>query len=194
MSQTEEIVVIDAEGQTARVRAFDSTAAKTVLRYGERQVIVPTTLLVLQEDGSYRIPLSLAALEEGTAEILVLPVVAEEVTLQKRRVETGRVRVSTTIEAEQVNIDELLHSEEVEVQRIPVNRPLAEPLDVRFEGDTIIVPVMEEVLQVSKQLILLEEVHITKRRRHVQDNREVTLRRQKVQVDRLNGEDFSSSA
>jgi len=55
----------------------------------------------------------------------------------------------------------------------------------RIEGDVMIVPVLEEVVVVKKQLVLKEELHITRRRIAERDSRTVTLRREEATVERI---------
>jgi hypothetical protein len=47
------------------------------------------------------------------------------------------------------------------VRHVPVERILDEPAVPRQEGETMIYPVMEEVLVVEKKLMLKEEIHVT---------------------------------
>ncbi len=73
----------------------------------------------------------------------------------------------------------------VEVTRVPVGRVVETAPLARVEGDTTIVPVLEERFVVVKQLFLAEELHI----RHVVERevvREpVALRRQHATVERV---------
>ena len=73
--------------------------------------------------------------------------------------------------------------ERVEVERVPVNRVVDGPVAVRHEGDTIVVPVTEEVLVVHKQLRLVEEVRIRKVRVEKRDPQRVMLRKDEVTVE-----------
>ena len=58
---------------------------------------------------------------------------------------------------------------------------------MRSEEDTLIIPVLEEVLVVEKRLLLKEEVRITKREETHTPQR-VTLRREEAAVERINRE------
>jgi len=57
--------------------------------------------------------------------------------------------------------------------------------EIRHEGDTTIIPVLEEVLVVEKRLILREELHIIRRREEHRDPQKVTLRKENVEVERV---------
>lgn len=113
-----------------------------------------------------------------------IPVVQEELTIEKNVVDTGRVVVRTQVSEQLQQLDVALSREEVIVERVAVNRPVDHPVKARQEGDVFIVPVHEEVLVVTRQLVLKDELHIRKLTHETHDNREVTLRQQDVSVER----------
>jgi uncharacterized protein (TIGR02271 family) len=116
----------------------------------------------------------------------VIPVMQEELAIGTRRVETGSgVRVHKSVEEHEARIDEPLTKEEVEVERVTVDRPVEGPVAVRYEGETMIVPVVEEVLFVEKRLVLKEEIRITRRRRELHAPQRVSLRREHATVERI---------
>ena len=113
-----------------------------------------------------------------------IPVFEERATLTKNEVTTGRVRVSTHVE----NIAEVAHAdllnENVEVTRVAIGqRVVGPPPQIKSEGDTLVVPIFEEVMVVEKQLFLKEEVHIRKRQETESVEVPLTLRRQRIDVE-----------
>jgi uncharacterized protein (TIGR02271 family) len=159
-----------------------------------QRVIVPVNALRQQPDGSYYLPLSLATLEHAPGapraapdKPLVVPVIAEELDVHKRVVETGKVRITKVVHERQACVDEPLLREEVEVTRVPIQRVVDGPIPVRYEDDVVIVSVLEEVLVVEKRLMLKEELHIRKQRVEARQPQHVTLRREEAQVERLSG-------
>ncbi len=119
-----------------------------------------------------------------------VPVLEERLTLQRREVETGRVRVRLRTEAEETRLQADLRSEAVEVERIPIGRQLAEgeaPPATREEeeGRVLVIPVLEEVLVVEKRLVLREELRLRRTNRSEPVEMPVTLRRQHAEIDRL---------
>jgi uncharacterized protein (TIGR02271 family) len=114
-----------------------------------------------------------------------IPIVEERDVVRKQRIATGRVRVSTETDSEQEVVPAELAGEAVEIERLPIGAEIDEVPPVRTEGDTTVIPVVEEILVVEKRLVLKEEIHI--RRRPTRETVEVpvTLRRQRVQVERL---------
>ena len=76
-------------------------------------------------------------------------------------------------------------TEMVEVQRVAVGRVVDEPPAVRHEGDVMVVPVVQERLVMRKELVLVEEIHLTRRREVTQAQADVVLRRERVTVERF---------
>ena len=118
-------------------------------------------------------------------EALVIPVVAESLALRKRMLDRGAVRVHMTVGEREVVVDEPTAEDRVTVERVAINQPIDKPVRPRVEGDTTIIPVMKEVLLVRKQLMLVEEVRLTKTRVEVRQPQTVTLRAEEAQVERV---------
>lgn len=123
--------------------------------------------------------------QESRNDELPVPLVEETAAIDKREKVTGIVRLRTDVHEHEVVLDEPLFIEEVVVERVPVDRWIDGPVPIREEGDTIIVPVMEEVVVVNKRLKLIEEVRLTRRRDARHTPQRVTLKRQEAVVDRL---------
>ena len=114
-----------------------------------------------------------------------IPIVEEELKLEKREVVTGRVRVRTVVEVVEEMAQASLDEETVEVTRVPVDRVVDEAPTIRTENDVTIVPVLEEVLVVEKRLVLKEELHIRRQTRSEDVQIPVQLRKQRAVVERL---------
>lgn len=125
-------------------------------------------------------------------EEVVLPLAEESAVVERRLVETGRVRVSLRTEIADHEVNETLHSDSVEVEHVPVNRTLEAGEEVpqprRGADGGWIIPVVEEVLVVERRLVLREELHLHVRRVEEQFRESVPLRRQRVAVERLPGQ------
>jgi uncharacterized protein (TIGR02271 family) len=119
-----------------------------------------------------------------------IPIVEERLVTEKKRVETGKVRVRTLVEEEQQTVRERLARTHVEVERVPMDVEVAEVPPVREEDGVTIVPVVREVLVVTKKLILTEEVRLKRVTSHEDHAQPVTLRVQRAVIERdeLSGE------
>jgi stress response protein YsnF len=121
-------------------------------------------------------------------EPIVVPVYQEEAWVEKRLVETGHgVRIHKTVAEHPVRIDERLLRDAVEVNRVPVDRivPLDQAPATRYEGDTLVVPILEEVLVVERRLRIKEELRITRTRREEHHAETVLLKSEQVSVERF---------
>jgi uncharacterized protein (TIGR02271 family) len=83
-----------------------------------------------------------------------LTLLAEELAVGKEAVETGRVRVSKQTHTREVAVNEILLRESAEIETIPIGRQIFEMPAVRHEGETIIVPIVEEVIHTERRLML----------------------------------------
>jgi uncharacterized protein (TIGR02271 family) len=168
----------------------DPTHVRVQLENGEHY-LVPASVVILQPDGSLYVPLRVAELmpapREEPAETIyaVVPVLAEDLEVQKRRVETGKVRLTKVVHEHEALVDEPLWREEVEVTHVPMQRVVEGPVPVREEHDTTIISVVEEVLVVEKRWMLREEIHIRKQRVETHQPQRITLRSEEVQVERV---------
>jgi stress response protein YsnF len=117
-----------------------------------------------------------------------VPVHAEEISVSRRQVAGDRVRVSTITREEERLVDEQLTHERIEVERVPIGRPVDAVPPVREEGDTTIMSVVEEIVVVERRLILKEEVRI-RRVRMTEHHRETMLvRKQDAVITRTKAE------
>lgn len=114
----------------------------------------------------------------------IIPLVQEELVVSKQLRETGKVRVRTEVQWHTGHARADLFSDDVEVERVPVGREVASVPPVREEGDTTIIPVVEEILVVEKRLLLKEEVHLKRVRSVEHLDEAVRLRVMQAIVER----------
>jgi len=120
---------------------------------------------------------------------LVIPVVEERLEVSRERVETGRVRISKSVEAREVVVDDPLKRESVRIEHVPINQVVTGAVpQVREEGDVTVIPILEERVVTRTELVLVEEVRIHRDHSEYNDPQRVTLRKEVVSVERF-GED-----
>ncbi len=124
----------------------------------------------------------------GSEPVTVIPVVAEEISVGAQGVKTGAVRVHKRVEERVEHIDMPVLHDTVDVRRLVLNRVVETAPRVRREGDTIIVPVVEEEIVVTKRLILKEEFHLVHKRTQTRATRDVTVSREEATVERVDAE------
>jgi len=107
----------------------------------------------------------------------------ERLTAHKEMRHVGDVEIRTEVEEVPGRIEVEAVREEVEVEHVPIGRVVSEREAPRHEGDTLIVPVYEEQLVVTKRLVLKEELHV----RRIQETEmrlfEDTLRRERLVIE-----------
>jgi stress response protein YsnF len=188
--------VIDRDGLLGTLEQEPSPGTKSVFVQfdnGER-VLVSRELFETRADGSYRLNASLAnllaahdeSMHDGSRhdESMRIPVIEESARIERVQTVVGKVRIDKTVQERIEQIDEPLVTEEVEVERVTINRPVDEAPSIRHEGNTLIIPLLEEVLVVEKRLVLREEVHVRKLSKEVRSPQEVSLRSEQIEITR----------
>ncbi len=192
-------MVTDTEGRHAQIASIERGGAEgyVVIRLDEgREVALPISLLEMQNDGSYRFPFAFDRLSTmfGSMQPIVIKVLQEELQVGKRVVDTGKgVRVHKAVTERQEKVDVPLMHDELQIDRVAVGQIVNTPdLPVtRYEGDTLVVPIIEEVLVVQKQFLLKEEVRITKRKREEHTPQTVVLKSEQVTIERFDEQSSS---
>ena len=158
---------------------LDLTSNETELRFADgRTVRVPTAML---QQGLTIIDTQTTGLSnEGS---MLIPLVEEQLHASKRIVETGKVHLKKSSEAYDVTLDEPLAVSTWKVERVPMHVVVAEAPSSRQEGSTTIYPLVEKRLIVTKELVLIEEVHVTQELSERHDMQTVTLRRETLSVE-----------
>ena len=181
-AQREKLSVVDRNGTggTLDLEAMppDGEQSRLVLvRFREgAQAFIASDVLVERKGGGYYYPESFdeavtAQRSSSSAqssvqtttdaramnEQRVVPIVEEELIVEKRRVERGGVRIVKTVSERTETIDLPLMEEQTEVERVAINRIVESAPPVRYEGDVMIVPLVEEVIVTEKRLMLRED-------------------------------------
>ena len=160
-----------------------------ILLTGGGRAVVPRDALTTRADGKLYLAVSAHDLRRQTSDdalragqSVTVPIVSEQIVVDKRLREAGKVVVHVEPREREEVIHLPLEEEQIDVQRVPVNRFVDGPVAVREEGDVTIVPVLEEVLVVEKRLMVREEVRITRRKVTTRHTQRVTLRSEEVHV------------
>ena len=124
----------------------------------------------------------------ATGDLTIIPVIQEQATIHTEIKETGKLKIKTTVTEVEKNIDVPLIQEGYEIKRIPINQFVDTRPPAREEGDTIIIPVVREVLVVEKRLELVEEVHLVKQQTTVQHRESITLKKEDVHIERISSD------
>jgi len=114
-----------------------------------------------------------------------IPVFAESVIIEKKVVESGKVLVHKIVEERNEVITTDLRRDEVVMNRVARNELVNGPIpQTRYEGDVMVIPILREEYVLVKQVTLVEEIHIEKRSSTEQVSQSVSLREEKVTIER----------
>ena len=113
-----------------------------------------------------------------------IPIIEERARIDKQVVDKGIVRIKTTLNERTEWLTHELTSEDVVVERVPVDREIDSMPQIREEADLLVIPVVEQRLVVEKRWVLKEELHIRKQKRTDVIEVPVTLRSSDVSVER----------
>ena len=113
---------------------------------------------------------------------IAVPIVEERITVSSREIVKERAVITKKVEEYEELVELPLFSESYRVERVPINRAVDASPSVTCVGDTVIIPVVEEVAVVTKQLVLREELHITRVRAQVRKAQTVQLKRERAEV------------
>lgn len=122
--------------------------------------------------------------EHNTAAEDVLKLAEEQVTFSKQEVVDGRVTVTRFTSEHDETINTLLNRETVEVEHVTKAQRVESMPEIREENGVLIVPIVEEEIEVIRKLVLKEELHIRKVQETVPFQEVVTRREQHVKVER----------
>lgn len=116
----------------------------------------------------------------------IIQVIEERVVIEKELVETGRVRVRKTIQEDTVSVNIPVTNVSYQVERVtvPIKTHETPPAAHRYEGETMIIPVVREITIVQKKYEVVEEIHIKKIVTQTPLTQEVTLMKEHVEIER----------
>jgi stress response protein YsnF len=113
---------------------------------------------------------------------LILPVHSESLVVNKHSVVTAKVTVQTKTVSREETVRDTLSKKTIEITREKVNQLSSECPESFEEGDTLVIPVVEEVY--VKQYLTTEIVKVRTVKTSEAFEKTVTLRSQDVEVQR----------
>ena len=122
------------------------------------------------------------------SEEAVIPLVEEQISVGKREVERGGLRVDVSVETRTVPVEQVLERHRAEIERRPVGRVIDAVPAPRQEGDVLVIPVVEEEVVVTKRLVLKEEILIRTVVEQRTEQRLVEVRSERADITRLAGD------
>jgi hypothetical protein len=155
MAEPKMFPVYDESGRIGSLlspaRFLDSRSEKIIRLDSGQEITVPSTALKVQPDGSFRLLRAATTTPAAAAVVPESPEVLEPDQLRN----TG------------------FFQDEYDIEHVPIGRILDAPVAQRQEGDTLVLPVVEEVLVYRRKLYLREEIRITRHKKPVDEVRRI---------------------
>lgn len=156
---------------------------------GDRTMLVPYSVIDVERSDEDLVVIQGAVgdlldtqMDIGQHDTQTFALSAEEAIAHVHEVDRGRVLIDKTVEMVPHEAAVDVGNDRVEVERVPVDEEVDTPPATRQEGDTLIVPVVEEVLVVTKRYRIIEEVRVTKYRDITTERFQEELKREVVTV------------
>ncbi len=148
---------------TAAARFLDSRSEKKIQLDDGREISVASDALTVRSDGSFFLRDSSAL--STPAELPSQPAAPHPASNEVN----GTAASSNRVDARAERPDARMFRDGYAIEHVQIDRIVAEAPPQRQEGDTLILPVVEEVLVMEKRLMLREEIRITRRRETVEE-------------------------
>jgi uncharacterized protein (TIGR02271 family) len=112
-----------------------------------------------------------------------IPLMREEIGIEKVARESGHVRIHKTVRTEEKRFSVPVTREEVVIEHVAVGRDAGTTGDASFKEDTVDVPLYEEEVRVSKRPYLEEEVVVRTVAHSVEREGSAMLRHEEAEVE-----------
>jgi len=122
------------------------------------------------------------------SERLTIPLHEETLEPHVRTVETGFVRVHKRVDTEPYELLVDTARDEVTIERVTVDRPVDVAPQPWQDGETLVIPVVEEVIVTETRLVVREEIRISRRRVTEQLPIAGDLRKERVEIEQIDYE------
>ena len=116
---------------------------------------------------------------------VVIPLYAEEVSIERRQIAGDTIRVTVRTNTTEQVVDEHTTHMRVEVERTPIGKPIDSVPPVRTEADTIVIPVVKEVIVVERKLVLKEEIRLRRVQTAERQQESIRVRQQHAIIERV---------
>ncbi|MCK6545006.1 DUF2382 domain-containing protein [Myxococcota bacterium] len=120
-----------------------------------------------------------------TTKVLVLPLARESLAIERRTIPTGQVHIHTKVRARNVRGEVPIEQRSVHVERVPKGEIVAAWPEPWRDGETLVIPVVEEELVVEKRLVLREELRVTTTVHTSSAPYDVELRSEELEIERV---------
>jgi uncharacterized protein (TIGR02271 family) len=124
---------------------------------------------------------SMGARAAGVTQETRVPLVEEELEVEKRAQKVGEVRVRKEVHTEEQQVSVPVTREEVHVERVPVGEERTG--EAAFAEGEVTIPITEEEIEIRKRPVVREEVRVSKSAVEEQQMASASVRREEAKID-----------
>lgn len=117
----------------------------------------------------------------GPDEEVCIPLAEEQLSVQKRVIEVGAVRVSKVVVTELRQVTVPVTREVVRIERVAA--PAGAVAESAFQEETLVIPVRQEVAEIEKRTVVREEVRISRVVVQSDQTSAATVRSERLEVE-----------
>jgi uncharacterized protein (TIGR02271 family) len=172
--------IADVSGGTIRYALTDFLRGRTS---EEASTLAPPDVSAATATAASAAAATRARQKSDTRDEIRIPLMREEIGIEKVARESGHVRIHKTVHTEEKHFSVPVTREEVVIEHVAVGRDAASTGDGAFHEDTVDVPLYEEEVRVSKRPILEEEVVIRTVAHSVEREGSAMLRHEEAEVE-----------
>lgn len=173
---------VSEAGQAIRNMQTDQTVPAAQVAHMEQEIGTARTTEMVETSSESQTHVQVL---EATGSQVVVQLREEYLVPDKTWTEAGAILIRKELEEHTETLPVELQYEQVQVDRVPVNRVLGEGESAvpRQEGDTLIIPVVEEEAVIIKRLVVREELRVTKVRATRQQQMSGTVKRERLNIE-----------
>ena len=182
--------ITDVSGGTVRYaltdflrgRDIETAASKPATAAQEAAATAATAAAPVAATAAATATARRAEKSQGREEIRI-PLMREEIDIEKVARESGHIRIHKTVHTEEKHFSVPVTREEVIIEHVAIGRDAALTGDDAFIEDTVDVPLYEEEVRVSKHSVLEEEVVVRTVAQSVEREGTAMLRHEEAEVE-----------
>ncbi len=182
--------ITDVSGGTVRYaltdflrgRDIETAASKPATAAQEAAATAATAAAPVAATAAATATARRAETSQGREEIRI-PLMHEEIDIEKVARESGHIRIHKTVHTEEKHFSVPVTREEVIIEHVAIGRDAALTGDDAFIEDTVDVPLYEEEVRVSKHSVLEEEVVVRTVAQSVEREGTAMLRHEEAEVE-----------
>jgi uncharacterized protein (TIGR02271 family) len=183
--------LFDGENALGTVTGFISRGGEArtdllvAVRDSGEEIIVPAVRLDLARSTPERLLLIRGERPGPDPATETIPLTEERLAVDVRERDRGVVRIRKEVEVTPVHETVDVRRDDIRIERRQVDQPVDAIRNPWYEGETLVVPVYEEVIVTEKRMMLREEIRIARHSVTEPVTIDETVRRHRIDIEHI---------